>query len=188
MKLHHEFAVPASPDRTLELLLDPARAVACMPGASLVEVTDAGTWKTSLAVKIGPVTMDFATDVRIAAFDEETHTARLAISGRDKRGKGGAEASIDAAIDAVDGATRVAMDTDVHFSGQAAQLGRPSVIQDVSRKLVDQFAANIAATFETGEPAEAGEALDGLGLARTAITGAVSRTFRRSNDREGGSS
>jgi uncharacterized protein len=188
VKLHHEFAVPASPAQTLELLLDPARAVACMPGATLVEVTGDGTWKTALAVKIGPVTMDFATDVRIAAFDEEAHTARLAISGRDKRGKGGAEASIDAAIDAVEDSTRVTMDTDVHFSGQAAQLGRPSVIEDVSRRLVDQFAANIAATLETGEPAEPAGPLDGLGLAKTAISGAVSRTFRRSNEREGGSS
>jgi carbon monoxide dehydrogenase subunit G len=37
------------------------------------------------------------------------------------------------------------MNTDLRFSGQVAQLGRPDVVQDVSNRLVDQFAACIQA-------------------------------------------
>jgi len=69
MNLRHEFDVPASPQATLELLLDAGRVVSCMPGATLVEVSDDGTWKTAMAVKLGPVGMDFLNDVRIVEDD-----------------------------------------------------------------------------------------------------------------------
>ena len=40
MKLEHAFEVPASPDQTMALMLDPERVVPCMPGANLKEVVD----------------------------------------------------------------------------------------------------------------------------------------------------
>ena len=47
------------------------------------------------------------------------------------------------------------METNVTFSGQAAQLGRPTVIHDVSTRLVDDFARRIGAQLGTvSEPAE----------------------------------
>ena len=41
MKLQHEYEVPASPDETLALLLDPERVVPRMPGARVVELVGA---------------------------------------------------------------------------------------------------------------------------------------------------
>jgi len=143
MKLQHEFDVPASPQATLALLLDAERVVDCMPGATLVEVTPDGTWKTTMAVRLGPVGMDFLNNVRIVEHDAEAGVVRLDISGRDKRGKGGADATVDARLESANGGTHVAMDTELRFSGQAAQLGRPGVIQDVSTRLVDQFAQSL---------------------------------------------
>ena len=156
MKLQHEFEVPASPDETLALLLDPERVVACMPGATLVEVVDDGTWKTAMAVKIGPVGMDFLNDVSVVEQDNAAGTVRLSVRGRDKRGRGGVYAGVDAQLDGTDsGGTRVTMETNVTFSGQAAQLGRPTVIHDVSTRLVDDFARRIGAQLGTAsEPAE----------------------------------
>jgi carbon monoxide dehydrogenase subunit G len=146
MKLQHEFDVPASPAATLELLLDAERVVSCMPGATLVEVTDDGTWKTTMAVRLGPVGMDFLNDVSVVEQDNEAGTVRLSVRGRDKRGRGGVYAGVDAQLDGTDGGgTRVTMETNVTFSGQAAQLGRPAVIQDVSTRLVDDFARSIGA-------------------------------------------
>src|SRR2546423_1489266 len=134
MNLQHEFDVPASPQATLKLLLDAQRVVSCMPGATLVDVTGDGTWKTTMAVKLGPVGMDFVNDVRVVENDVEAGTVRLAAKARDKRGKGGADASVDARLIPTDGGTRVTMNAEVKVSGHAAQLGRPSVIQDVSTR------------------------------------------------------
>ena len=100
----------------------------------------------------------------------------------------GAEATIEAAVTpTADGGTHVAMDTNVRFSGQAAQLGRPSVVDDVSRKLVSDFAAAIAEGLRHGVAPAQGPA-DGLGIARAALSGAISRQFRRFERPEGGSS
>ena len=87
MKLQHEFEVSASPEATLQFLLDPDSVVSCMPGATLVEVLDDGTWKTTMAVKLGPMGMNFVNDVRVTEQDGTAGTVRLSVTGRDKRGR-----------------------------------------------------------------------------------------------------
>jgi carbon monoxide dehydrogenase subunit G len=197
MNLQHEFDVPSSPQATLDLLLDAERVVRCMPGATLVEVAGDGTWKTTMAVKLGPVGMDFRNDVRVVENDPAAGTVRLGVKGRDKRGKGGADASVDARLIAIDGGgTRVTMNADVKFSGQAAQLGRPSVIQDVSTRLIDQFAQCIRAQLGSASSpdesravrAQAQKPISGLSLLVAAVRGALRRLFRfRPSPREKGS-
>jgi uncharacterized protein len=186
VKLESAFEVPAPPKDTLALLLDAERVIPCMPGARLVEVVDERTWKAALTVKLGPVSMDFTNDVTVVEIDEPNGHVRLAVSGRDTRGKGGAEATIDSRFVAIDGGgTRVDMETDLRFSGQAAQLGRPAVVKDVSTKLVEQFAACLRAQLSTDpEVAEAAveaaaKPLSGFSLFIVAIKGMFSRLFRR---------
>jgi len=190
LQLEHEFEVPASPDRTLELMLDAERVVPCMPGAKLLEVVDESIWKSELAIKLGPVGMQFRADVKLLERDDAAKTVRLGVSARDTRGKGGAEATVDSALHPTDsGGTRVAMATDLRFSGQAAQLGRPGVVKDVSNKLVGQFAACIkgqlsAAPEERAAAVEqAQRPVSGLSLAVAALVGAIKRVFGSGRER-----
>lgn len=189
MKLLHEFDVPASPQATMELLLDAERVVPCMPGATLVEVVDDGTWKTTMAVKLGPVGLDFLNEVRVVEQDPTSGSVRLAVKGRDTRGKGGAEASVDARMVAAgEGGTKVTLDADIRFSGQAAQLGRPSVIEDISARLVDQFAQCIRSRLNSAPTSEqthappsqpsAQKPISGISLLLTAVRGALGRWLR----------
>ena len=85
------------------------------------------------------------------------------------------------------------MTTDLRFSGQAAQLGRPGVVKDVSNKLVGQFAECIkgqlsaapeeraAAVEQAQEPQKP---ISGMSLAVDALVGAIKRLF--GIGREGG--
>ena len=198
MNLQHEFDVPGSPQATLELLLDAERVVPCLPGASLVEVTDDGTWKTTMTVKLGPVVMEFANDVRIVENDAAAGKVRLDLSGREKRGRGSAVATVDAQLVPHDGGTRVTMTSDVRFSGQAAQLGRPSVIQGVSTRLVDEFARclrerldeSAAGVAEPQPPPQSQKPkpVSGLSLIGAALRGALTRVLPfRPSPREKGS-
>jgi hypothetical protein len=191
LQLEHEFEVPASPDQTLELLLDAERVVPCMPGAKLLEVVDDRTWKSELGIKLGPVAMDFLADVKMLDRDDAAHAVKLGVSARDTRGKGGAEATVDSVLRPTDsGGTNVAMTTDLRFSGQAAQLGRPGVVKDVSNKLVDQFAecikSQLSAVSEerAGAVQEAQKPVSGLSLALTALVGAIKRLFGFGRERE----
>ena len=191
MQLEHEFEVPASPAETLALLLDPHRVVPCLPGATLVEVTPDGVWKTTMAVKLGPVGMDFHSDVRIVEQDGDANAVRLAVQSRDAHGRGGAEVTVASTLSPVPGGTRVAMATDVSFSGQAAQLGRPSVITDISKRLLDQFAECLDAQLGSAfpPPAAAAAPINGVALLRAALGSRLRRLLRiRPAPPEGGSS
>jgi uncharacterized protein len=195
LKLEHEFDVPASPKATMRVLLDAERVVPCMPGAQLTEVVDARTWKSTMAVKLGPVGMDFLNEVKLVEVDEDAGRVRMQANGRDTRGKGGANATIDAQLEPIESGTRVRMDTDLRFSGQAAQLGRPSVVKDVSTRLVDQFAECLRAQV-SASPREAAAAVErsakpigGFSLMFSALGSAIKRLFGRGGDtRSGGSS
>ena len=194
MKLEHDFDVPASPQQTMALLLDAERVVPCMPGATLTEVVDDRTWKAKMEVKLGPVGMQFLVDVTLLDRDDAAHTVRLGVSGRDTRGKGGAEGAVDSVLTPAGSGTSVAMTTDLRFSGQVAQLGRPGVVQDVSNKLVDQFAECVKAQL-SASPDEAAAAVvgaqkpvSGFSLAVAALVSAIKRLFGRGDGRERGRS
>ena len=193
MKLEHAFEVPASPDQTMTLLLDAERVVPCMPGAALKEVVDEDTWKAEMGVKLGPVGMQFLVDVKLLERDPQSHAVKLSLSGRDTRGKGGAEGTVDSRLTGLDdGGTRVEMATDLRFSGQAAQLGRPSVVQDVSNKLVNQFADCLKARLsarpeQAAEPVQqAQKPISGLSLMVAALMASIKRLFGRGDGRKGG--
>jgi len=88
------------------------------------------------------------------------------------------------------------MSTDLRFSGQAAQLGRPSVVQDVSSKLVGQFADCLRGQLAAATPAEASQAvqqsqkakpISGFALFWVALKGFFARLFGRGKTRQGGS-
>ena len=118
---------------------------------------------------------------------------RLGVSGRDTRGKGGAEGTVDSVLTAGRHAAPAStMATDLRFSGQVAQLGRPGVVQDVSNKLVDQFAecikAQLSASPEVAAAAvvEAQKPVSGFSLAIAALVSAIKRLFGRGDGREKG--
>ena len=195
MIIENSFDVPGSPDETLKLLLDPQRVVPCMPGAELVEVVDDRNWRAKMRVRLGPVGMDFDNKIELVEIDEANGLVRMNVSGRDTRGKGGADGTVEARFAAADGGTRVDMTTDLRFSGQAAQLGRPNVVQDVASKLVGDFArclgqqmnvrAATAAAQGDGDPATAppppppaAKPLSAFAVLIAAVTGAIKRVFR----------
>ena len=197
MIIQNSFEVPGTPDQTLKLLLDAERVVPCMPGAELVELVDDRNWRAKMRVRLGPVGMDFDNKIELVEIDEANGVVRMNVSGRDTRGKGGADGTVEARFAAADGGTRVDMTTDLRFSGQAAQLGRPNVVQDVASKLVGDFAgclgqqmklqAATTAATDDGDPATApspppppaAKPLSGLAVLIAAVAGAIKRVFRK---------
>jgi carbon monoxide dehydrogenase subunit G len=183
MKLENSFDVPAPPETAWELLMDVPRVVPCMPGAELTETVDENSWKATMDVKLGPVALSFLTDVTRDEADEATRRVKLGARGREKRGRGGARATVESTLAPQDGGTRIDIVTDLALSGAVAQYGR-GMVQDVSSQLVGQFADCLKAQLGTEAEAEAAVAesakpVRGLSLGLRALWGAIVRFFRR---------
>jgi carbon monoxide dehydrogenase subunit G len=172
MRLESSFDVPVPPERAWDLLLDVPRVVPCMPGAELTEVVDDDHWKASMKVKLGPMALAFATDVAREETDAAARHVRLAARARETRGRGGARATIDSTLAPADGGTRVEIVTELALSGAIAQYGR-GIVEDVSSRLVGQF-ADCLRTQLAGAPEAVGAAAAPAGAAAaTAGAGAA---------------
>jgi len=184
MRLENTFEVPAPPEQAWALLLDVPRVIPCMPGAELNEVVDETNWKATMQVKLGPISLTFATDVEREEADETARRVRLSAKARELRGRGSGQATIESTLAALDGGTRVDIVTDLSLAGAVAQHGR-GIVQDVSAQLVRRFAdcleAQLVAAPAEAEAAvaESGKPVSGLSLGLAAVGRAFGRLVRR---------
>ena len=168
MELTHQFTVPAPIDDAWAAFNDLERIAPCFPGASLTSY-DGEAFEGICKVKLGPISLQYSGTGRFVSRDEASHTAVIEAKGKDKRGNGTAAANVTATlVSAGDEATDVTVKTDLNITGKPAQFGR-GVMQDVSDKLLGQFAscletklgadtaddADEAATTAAAAPAEA---------------------------------
>ncbi len=191
MRIESSFHVPATPETVWDLLMDVPRVIGCMPGAELTEVVDETTWKAKVKVKLGPIGLTFATDVKRDEADSTARRARLSARAREVRGRGAGQAAIESALTPVDGGTNVDIVTDLTLSGTVAQYGR-GMVEDVSSQLVGRFAdclqEQLTAQPEEAAPAEprgpqpvtprTARPVGGLSLALGALARSAGRSLR----------
>jgi carbon monoxide dehydrogenase subunit G len=140
MKLEQEFTIDAPLESVWAALIDLERVAPCLPGAAIEGHDEDGTYRGSFTIKLGPTTAAYRGEIRIVEIDESTHTATLTARGTDKRGQGGASATIVNRLTASEGATVVNADTDFTITGRLARFGRGGMIQDISNRLLRDFA------------------------------------------------
>src|SRR3954454_5698757 len=137
MRLENSFRVPAPAEEAWKLLNDVPAVVPCMPGAELTEVVGEDAWKAKMHVKLGPISLQFLTDISREEADEAAKRVVLAAKGREARGRGGAQARIESTLADEAGGTNVTIVTDLSLQGAVAQYGR-GIVGDVSAQLTKQ--------------------------------------------------
>jgi hypothetical protein len=161
LELNHEFTVGVPVEQAWAVLTDVERIAPCMPGAELREV-EGDEYRGVVKVKVGPISAEYRGKATFLEQDETAHRAVLRAEGREARGQGNANATITAELTPSEGATRVAVTTELTVTGRVAQFGR-GVLGEVSNKLLGQFVECLESTVlsapSTGSvPAENGEA------------------------------
>jgi carbon monoxide dehydrogenase subunit G len=155
MQLENSFTVGAPPGRVFAYLLDVNKIVGCVPGAELSEVVDPTTFKGKVKIKVGPITVAYSGTARIADRDDANHAATLEADGRETTGPGSARAKARMSVEADGAGSIVKIVTDYSVAGRVAQFGR-GVMEDVSRRIVNDMAACIKANVEAAEPGPSG--------------------------------
>jgi carbon monoxide dehydrogenase subunit G len=179
MKLEQSFEVSAPLQRVWEALIDVERVAPCLPGAAVTGRNDDGSYNGEFKVKIGPTSAAYSGKLHMESIDEQAHHATMQAAGTDKRGQGGAKATIESSVEEVDaGTTKVNVSTDYHITGRLARFGRGGMIEEISNRLLREFAERLQAMLagdEAGAARPAGEAatsIAGSGGAAATETGA----------------
>src|SRR6476660_3101851 len=158
MKLEQSFEVSAPVEQVWGALIDIERVAPCLPGASITGRNDDGSYNGAFTIKIGPTTASYTGKLEMKEVAEPAHAAMMLANGSDRRGQGGANATINSKLTETGGGTRVEVDTDYHITGRLARFGRGGMIEDISERLLREFAKRLQAMLAQ-EPAAAAPAI-----------------------------
>jgi carbon monoxide dehydrogenase subunit G len=152
----NEFTVNRPIDEAWAVLCDVERIAPCLPGAQLQEI-EGETFRGVVKVKLGAVNANFKGEARFVERDDTAHRAVLSASGRDTGGRGNASADVTAeAVALSPTSTRCTVTAELHITGKVAQFGR-GIMGDVSKKLMDQFSANLNTMLDESGPSAVAE-------------------------------
>jgi carbon monoxide dehydrogenase subunit G len=179
VKLEQSFEVKAPIEQVWTALIDLEKVAPCLPGAAISGHDDEGTYHGTFQVKLGPTSANYRGTIKIESADADTHTATLTARGSDKRGQGGASATIVNVLHEVQGGTRVDAVTDFTITGRLASFGRGGMIKDISNRLLRDFstclqqrlAAEPAGEMTAGEAAASAGAADAVGKTPAEVSG-----------------
>jgi uncharacterized protein len=157
MQFENDFEVASPIDTVWGTLLDVEQVAPCMPGAEVLDQTGDNSYKVSIKVRLGPVSMQYRGDVEIVDADPSAHQARLVAKATEARGQGTANAEIGMRLEEQDGKTRAVLTTDLRLSGRAAAMGQ-GIVKDVAGKLTETFAECLATKLEGAPSGDGGAA------------------------------
>jgi uncharacterized protein len=159
MKLEQSFTVAAPVEQVWDALIDVERIAPCLPGAEITGQGPDGSYEGNFTVKLGPTTASYRGSLKMDSLDEASHTATMHAKGTDKRGQGGANATIVSSLREEGGETTVDVVTDFTITGRLARFGRGGMIEDISKRMMRDFSQCLQATLTSEpEPAPAAEA------------------------------
>jgi len=186
MLIKNDFEVAEPVDKVWQFFDNIPQVAACLPGAELTEDLDDGKYKGRVAIRMGPVRLQFAGTAEITERDEAARRVVVHAAGAEEKGRGQASMVVTAVLSRVSGGTKVDVTQDLQLAGAAAQYGR-GMISDVTSVLMRDFSANMQDRIERIERGESPEQIaaaaatpaSGLAIGFRAAMMALTRVFRR---------
>ena len=171
MKLEQSFTVAAPVEQVWDTLVDVERVAPCLPGAEITGQRPDGSYEGNFTVKLGPTTASYRGSLKMDSLDEASRTATMHANGTDKRGQGGAHAVIVSTLRQEGEETVVDVITDFTITGRLARFGRGGMIEDISKRMMRDFAQCLQATL-TSEPQPEAPAEEAPAEAEAAVASA----------------
>jgi len=152
VEIEKSYPMPAPAAATWALLQDIEAVAGCMPGAKITERLDAGGYKGTVTVRVGPATMAFRGEVEMKDVDPVAMTLRLIGKGTDSTGSSAATLNLTARVVAAEpGRSTLVGSSEVSMSGKAAAFGgrmMSTVADQVLKQFADNFASRVGAIAE----------------------------------------
>jgi carbon-monoxide dehydrogenase small subunit len=179
------FVIHREPQQVWRILSDFALVASCIPGAQLTE-HDASQVKGRMTVKLGPIRAAFSGSASVE-LDDATLSGRIRGAGSDSGSGSRTRASATYRVDPDPAGSRVSLAVDYNLQGSLAQFSRSGLAQDLGRRLVAEFAANLNASLGREQqhvPRDAVVApLDAIGLLAAGLKNRVLKLLRKLSGR-----
>ena len=153
IEISEQFDVPAAPRPVWELLSDPHEVVNCVPGATLGEEHEYGTFDGSLTVKFGPARVTFRATIDLK-LDHEEMMGSVNAKGKDTQGGTRFNATMSFKVVENPGAegSQVLIKGANEITGKLAGLVEAGA-KIVIKRMSAEFAENLAARCGGGKAA-----------------------------------
>ena len=186
MLIKNDFEVAEPVEKVWQFFGNIQQVATCLPGAELTADLGGEKYKGKVAIRMGPVRLQFTGTADITERDEAARRIVVQAAGADEKGRGQASMIVTATLSKSGRGTRVDVTQDLQLSGAAAQYGR-GMIGDVSSVLMHDFSANMQdriSRIERGESADqiaaaTASPASGFTLGLRAARMALARVFRR---------
>jgi uncharacterized protein len=186
MLIQNDFEVAEPVDKVWQFFENIPQVARCLPGAELTEDLGDEKYKGKVAVRMGPVRLQFAGTADITERDEQAKRVVVHAAGAEERGRGQATMIVTATLKPAGRGTKVEVTQDLQLSGAAAQYGR-GMISDVTAVLMRDFSANMQDRIQRIDRGESAEQLaaagavaaSGFAIGLRAARLALARVFRR---------
>jgi len=181
MLIKNDFEVAQPIDKVWTFFDDIPQVAACLPGAELTEDLGDDKYRGKVAIRMGPVKLQFAGNVAITERDNAGKRIVVDAAGADEKGRGQAAMLVTARLLSIAGGTKVQVEQNLQLSGAAAQYGR-GMISDVSSVLMRDFADNMQKRMtagNTGAAVESSAPAGGFTIGLRATWMALRRVARR---------
>jgi uncharacterized protein len=184
MLITSDFEVPQPVEQVWEFFGNVAQVAACLPGAELTDDLGDDKYLGKVAIRMGPVKMQFAGNATVTERDDAARRMVIDAAGADEKGRGQASMLVTATLASMGAGTKVSVNQDVQLSGAAAQYGR-GMISDVTQVLMRQFATNMQTRIDAIERGDTSAAnataapASGFAIGIRAMRMALMRVFRR---------
>ena len=186
MLITNDFEVAEPVEKVWQFFDNIPQVAACLPGAELTDDLGGEKYRGRVAVRMGPVRLQFAGTAEITERDEVGKRVIVHAAGAEEKGRGQASMVVTATLTRAGRGTKVGVAQDLQLSGAAAQYGR-GMISDVTSVLMRDFSANMQDRIERIERGESPDQIaaaaatpaSGLTLGLRAAVMALTRVFRR---------
>jgi carbon monoxide dehydrogenase subunit G len=185
MLIKNNFEVAQPVDKVWQFFDNIPQVAACLPGTQLTEDLGDNKYNGAVAIRMGPVKLQFAGTAQIKERDDTAKRIVVDAAGADERGRGNASMSGVATLAPTPGGTRVDVELDLQLSGAAAQYGR-GMISDVTAILMRDFATSMQSRIDAiskglspDQVASTTKTASGFAIGLAAMRLALGRVLRR---------
>jgi uncharacterized protein len=182
--INSDFEVAQPLEKVWTFFDDIPQVAACLPGAELTESVGEDKYLGKVAIRMGPVKLQFSGKADIVERDNSAHKVVVDAAGADEKGRGQASMHVTASLAPTASGTKVTVLQDLQLSGAAAQYGR-GMISDVTAVLMRDFATNMQNRIEAIERGLSPDQIagaapaSGFAIALRAMRMALTRVLRR---------